>query len=107
VYAIDIIGNMNWYDAYSQCDNLVVDGYDDWYLPSINDFLTIYSLGQIAENSGVLGHWYWTSNEYSYNNVDDSAFRILLYSSSVGFEPLYDHWYKTFSGTSVRPIRGF
>ncbi|MCP4699565.1 MAG: DUF1566 domain-containing protein [Gammaproteobacteria bacterium] len=39
-------GEQNWQDAQSYCENLALAGYDDWYLPGIEE------LGRIADYSG-------------------------------------------------------
>jgi len=32
---------LNWYEAKERCKNLVLEGYDDWRLPNINEMMTI------------------------------------------------------------------
>ncbi len=46
---------MIWDQAVEYCKNLNVDGYSDWYLPSVDEIKTI----QEADMNTV----YWTSSE--------------------------------------------
>jgi hypothetical protein len=42
VVAIRDIGYLNWSDAKTACEELVLNGYSDWYLPSIEELQFIY-----------------------------------------------------------------
>lgn len=55
----------NWIEAKSVCNNLVEQGYDDWYLPSIDE------LALMKENKRVLnisGYTFWSSTENKSNS---------------------------------------
>ncbi|MDY0287626.1 MAG: DUF1566 domain-containing protein [Sphaerochaeta sp.] len=52
--------------AAKYCDELVVNGYSDWYLPSKEELDLLYwplSVQTVDEFKG-LGHGYWSSTEY-------------------------------------------
>ena len=49
--------------AASICYNLVLNGYDDWYLPIYNKLLKLYYNHQAI--GGFTNHFYWCSTEYS------------------------------------------
>jgi len=60
----DIIGGCNSPGiAALLCDNLVLNGYSDWFLPSNSDWVAMCSAAAISNNvvSNVTG--YWTSNQ--------------------------------------------
>lgn len=42
------------------CDNLILNGYGDWYLPSLNEAMKMWNVLYLTE-SGIN---YWTSSEY-------------------------------------------
>ncbi|SDC62443.1 MopE-related protein [Niabella drilacis] len=69
------------------CAELVVDGYDDWYLPSM------YEMGKVYANGGILGlpeTFYWTStqNDYlsaGYTNVTIGVYGYTSKNQSLSF----------------------
>jgi len=64
-----------WSDAKSYCEDLDVEGNDDWRLPTANELMYITDKGKdtTASNSiftGIVGadantYWYWSSTEVS------------------------------------------
>ena len=58
-------GNGNY--AAKLCYDLVLNGYTDWYLPSIDELSKIY-LNKVAIG-GFSNVEYWSSSEYTINNV--------------------------------------
>lgn len=60
----DLSTNSNWGDAHRICNDLVLNGYSDWYLPNRGQFQeiknNIYLNGLIKISPNV----YWTSDEY-------------------------------------------
>lgn len=54
------------------CANLELNGYSDWFLPSI------YELDQLYKNKIVIGNfstgWYWSSSDYSANDAHGLLF---------------------------------
>ena len=67
VAATEDLGIMDWYSAKDACENLVLNGYDDWYLPSKEE------LNQLYLNKGKIGGFansiYWSSTEYNTNDI--------------------------------------
>ena len=69
VVAIADIGNMDWNSAKNACDELVLNGYSDWYLPSKEELSTLYlnfkqsGVGGFKYIKGALYHYfYWSSS---------------------------------------------
>ena len=50
------------------CNDLVQNGYDDWYLPSIDELNKLY-LNRIAIGGFVLSSNYWSSSEFDANTA--------------------------------------
>ena len=53
--------------AASVCDNLVLNGYSDWYLPSKDELNKMY-INQVAIG-GLSSYIYWSSSEYNANDA--------------------------------------
>jgi hypothetical protein len=87
--------------AGSVCADLVLNGYSDWYLPSIGELQFMYSRLHLQGLGGFGGGWYWSSSQ----------------SSSSQYYPL-DAWAMSFydgngwangkaGSTQVRAVRAF
>jgi hypothetical protein len=52
--------------AASVCDDLVLNGYSDWYLPSFGELQLMYSNLHLQGIGGFIGShsWYWSSSQY-------------------------------------------
>jgi uncharacterized protein (TIGR02145 family) len=50
--------------AASVCDDLVLNGYSDWYLPSGEELQLMYSNLFVQNTGGLTNSWYWSSSEY-------------------------------------------
>lgn len=50
VVSPDDMGGINWYQAMAACDNLVLGGYDDWFLPNLDQLRKLYQ----AKVSGLV-----------------------------------------------------
>jgi hypothetical protein len=55
--------------AASVCADLVLNGYSDWYLPSLGELQLMYSRLHLQGLGGFRGDWYWSS---SHNNPYDA-----------------------------------
>ena len=75
VAAITDLEKMDWNDAKTACDELVLNGYSDWHLPTKEELDLLY-VNLRKFNIGGLGYGeYWSSNEYrpyefSYNPIN-------------------------------------
>jgi hypothetical protein len=60
-----IITAAEWDTAIQVCDELVVNGFDDWFLPSLNELSQMY--GNLARRGlgGFAREPYWSSTAYS------------------------------------------
>ena len=54
-------GNMKWTKANKICDDLELNGYTDWYLPSKEELNKLYLNKYII--GGFSDSWYWSSTE--------------------------------------------
>jgi len=101
----------NWNDlndyAATYCANLEYGGYDDWYLPSVKDLQSIWSvlyahsLGGFGENAHQNRMLYWSSNggktaTQMYGNADYVTFFYNTYASTGFLNTLM-----------VRPVRSY
>ena len=72
------LGEMDWYDAMDEADNATSGGYDDWYLPSIEELELMYNTignGAPQVNIGAFSdNWYWCSSEYGNNGAWNVSF---------------------------------
>jgi hypothetical protein len=50
--------------AASVCADLVLNGYSDWYLPSIGELQFMYSRLHLQGLGGFGGGWYWSSSQF-------------------------------------------
>jgi hypothetical protein len=65
VVAVSDLGIFKWHDAKDACEELVMNGYDDWHLPSRGEWGKIFfGLGQSGDGSfGFKPTAYWSSDE--------------------------------------------
>ncbi len=88
--------------AASTCDNLVLNGYSDWFLPSKDELNLMYTNLKLQGLGGfdVSGNWYWSSTEVAWNGADAQRF-------SDGYQQ--DVWKNAPTPPSfyVRAIRAF
>jgi len=85
--------------AASVCDDLVLNGYSDWYLPSLGELQLMYSNlhGQgIGGFSNTAYSWYWSSSQGS----PYSAWLMDFYNGGV-------YNYGKSNGARVRAVRAF
>jgi Protein of unknown function (DUF1566) len=77
------------------CDDLVMNGYSDWFLPSKDELNLLYQ--QIAVVGGFANWYYWSSSEYNATGAWYQSF-------SSGIQYSYDVKYDTYC---VRAVRAF
>jgi len=58
--------NINWEDAIDYCNNLNAQGFDDWYMPTYQDWVKTINVNgnQYGINNNLFGggRGFWTSN---------------------------------------------
>jgi hypothetical protein len=81
--------------AVQLCDDLVLNGYDDWFLPSKDELNQLYRTG--AAVGGLASDYYWSSSEYD-------SFTVWFQSFSDGHQGNNGLKYGV---QRVRPVRGF
>jgi hypothetical protein len=64
VAALCDIGKYNWTDAKFACDELVMNGYSDWYLPTKDYLQALYTNLYQSGIGGFERAGYWSSTEY-------------------------------------------
>jgi len=82
--------------AASLCADLTLGGYNDWFLPSIDELNVLY--GQEGIVGGFTSDGYWSSSEYN----DDPNYAWLQYFYD-GYQTIYGKSYYR----KVRAIRAF
>jgi hypothetical protein len=75
------------------CDDLVLNGYDDWFLPSLDELYQLYLRSNSVGN--FHGYYYWSSSEYTF----ETAYYQYMDGEQGGN-------FKSFT-TNVRAIRAF
>lgn len=68
VAAVCDLGNYNWPQAKIACEELVMNGYSDWYLPTKDDLQGLHRNLHESGIGGLKNNSYWSSTEYA-NNV--------------------------------------
>jgi len=96
VAAITDLGSMDWNTAKTACDELILNGYSDWHLPSKEELNAFYvNLKQIGVG-GFADYGGWSSTESDDNNawLQDFNDGIQFYASK-------------YSKGDVRAVRAF
>ncbi len=57
----------NWYNAKQICSSLKLNGYTDWYLPSISELYSIYKYLHLNKIGNFDSYIYWSSSETDNN----------------------------------------
>jgi hypothetical protein len=64
VAAITDLGEMDWESAKSACDELVLNGYSDWHLPTKEELNALYDIAK--KNNWIYSHgYYWSSTPFN------------------------------------------
>jgi uncharacterized protein (TIGR02145 family) len=67
--------------AASVCNDLVLNGYNDWYLPSLDELSLMYQNLRTFNLGNFLNNWYWSSSQYA----SGSAWLVNFSYAPVGF----------------------
>ncbi len=91
------------------CDELVLNGYDDWYLPSIDELELLYKYLHVNGIGDFGSAFYWSSTEY--NEVSDTTLDEGFASLFRGW-PVYKYGGSAYNGSKgrtayVRAVRAF
>ena len=75
VAAITDLGAMDWNSAKTACDELILNGYSDWHLPSYLELNSVYVNLKKVGVEGFASSYYWSSTEVGsyyawYQNFD-------------------------------------
>jgi len=69
--ATDQSSSSNWSNAFTLCDNLVLNSYADWYMPSIGELQamcnnkTLVNVTAVANGgTAIAADYYWSSSAY-------------------------------------------
>jgi hypothetical protein len=79
------------------CDDLVLNGYSDWFLPSQSDLTIMYSQSQAGILTGFNGYEYWSSTEKDSHDAWGRTFGLVT-SDVIGSKS---------TSFSVRAVRAF
>ena len=60
-------GEFTWQDAQVVCDNLVYNGFSDWFLPDREQLNQLYLQKSVV--GGLVETYYWSSSESDLNNA--------------------------------------
>jgi hypothetical protein len=82
--------------AASVCADLVLNGYSDWYLPSLGELQLMYSRLHLQGLGGFGGSWYRSSSQYNPYDVWFMSF----YGGDVYFNSKGNYY-------QVRAVRAF
>ena len=68
-----------WKEAIEYCEDLKLDGYDDWRLPNIRELNSIVNLNKIDPAivngfANVSNNWYWTSTSSGFSTAYGLSF---------------------------------
>jgi hypothetical protein len=86
--------------AAGVCDDLVLNGYSDWFLPSKDELNEMFKQRTIV---GANAYYYWSSSEWE----DDPAYAVWRQNFSLA--PFGDQApdYKTYDYSATRAVRAF
>lgn len=95
----EVLGSATWSRAKEMCSEYRGGGYDDWYLPSLEELNFIYL--NLKLTGKITGRtWFWSSSEYG--DLGDNYY-VWLQRFSDGVQDYYNS-YNTYS---VRAVRAF
>jgi hypothetical protein len=90
-----------WEEAINYCENLTLGGYNDWYLPNINQLYSIIDENKYDPTidstfQNVVSKSYWSSTTAASNNSD---------AWEISFENGSDYWCNKTYVRNVRCVR--
>jgi hypothetical protein len=63
------------------CDTLVYNGYNDWFLPSLDELLLMYNNLRNNRSAGFSARKYWSSTNYPINSAHPGAVYFVDFSN--------------------------
>ena len=87
---------MDWSQAMEAAENITSQGYDDWYLPSLEELELVYNTIGANDQNGFQSYFYWSSSQFYGNGTWAVYF-------SNGYTYFYDESYEN----KARVIRAF
>jgi hypothetical protein len=76
VAAICDLESYSWDEAKKACNQLEMNGHNDWYLPSNEDLKSIYRILYTQKIGNLDFGSYWSSTEYNSNDAWNLSFRF-------------------------------
>ncbi len=77
VAALMDLGKMNWESAKTACDELALNGYSDWRLPTIDEYSSLYTkLFKMGIGGFDSMSDYWSCTEFNIENARYFSFTI-------------------------------
>lgn len=94
-------GRSSWAVAITACNDLVLGGYDDWFLPNRTQLSWLYQAKVGSVIAGFANGAFWSSTESS-GNSSDFAYVKAFYSISNGGSEFTDSKLKDYYYRAVR-----
>lgn len=65
ILATSDLGDQDWATAMTACDQLELNGYNDWRLPTREELDTLYTILKLNGKGNFENSSYWSSTEYN------------------------------------------
>jgi hypothetical protein len=98
VAAVTDLGAVDWNSAKTACDELILNGYSDWHLPSKEELNSVFVNCKQVGAGGFANRDYWSSTQSDYNL---KMAWIWDFGSGLKYQGYKNH------GASVRAVRAF
>jgi len=99
IATVELVGKGDFEEAKKKCDDLLANGFDDWRLPTKEEFDLIHPKLNFKKlgNVGIFkSTWYWTSTEIDKGNA-------LTHNLNTGMQTSY---FKDFK-CNIMAVRSF